>query len=222
MACGPQLFAAGKKAAKPPRWVVHKFNSWEISTPEGFGFRLGQTGETYREWVRDWDKQYLSRPDAEGWLSYSERISVIIGRNAATNCGTVPLPLSGGDPSTGQDRTKVTPVIEGSHYGIPSRKFTVLSEKTDRGEKCMEHNYAAEDVSGGDGAIERVEVVYTYALTYPRDLAPPAAMREVSNGGPNYQTYLQMLATLKPLKQKAGPVRQGSQGAKYGTIPIIK
>jgi len=65
-------------------------------------------------------------------------------------------------------------------------------------------------------------VCYTYALKYAREIAPLVAMREVKNGGPNYQTYLQMLATLKPLNQKAREGKRSGPGDRYGVVPIIK
>ncbi len=85
-------WSADGKPAGTADWVVHKLDSWEISTPEGFGFRQNGIGNGFREWSREWDKQYLSRPDAEGWVSYSERITVTVGRTANTRCGAVPLP----------------------------------------------------------------------------------------------------------------------------------
>lgn len=216
---------ADGKAGKKKKWVVHQFSSWEISTPEGFGFQVGQIGEEYRDWFRNWDKLLYSRPGAECWLSFSEKITAVIGNRSSTGCGGVALPLPRQAAAGGRQGTRVTPVIEGSDFGIPTRRFTVHSEAADRGEKCMEHSYSVEGLLAAE-PLDRIEVVYTYTATYRRDMVPSGSVPDTSKGGPNYQTYLQMLATLKPIRRKAAAagtepaVTKPAKG--YGVVPIIR
>ncbi len=84
----------------------------------------------------------------------------------------------------------------------------------------MEHNYAVEAVSGKYGTIDRIETSYIYEVSYREDMPPPAALTQAGNGGPNYKTYLLILATLKP--RKTPPVSQKAGKRKYGTVPVIR
>ncbi|HBA60901.1 MAG TPA: hypothetical protein DCZ92_08785 [Elusimicrobia bacterium] len=187
------LDAAAKKARKPA-WVVRRFPYWEISTPDGFKFESRQAETMYQEWWREWEKDFINVPELKVAFTLSERIFVAIGKNTETDCG--------GDPEL--DSTKNTTPIEGRHYGKPTRRYTVYSQKLDRGEKCMEHVYSVEDASGDENASGRIEVTYTYRVSYRQDQVPPGAVPSVREGGPNYQTYLQMLNTLKPRSEGSG------------------